>query len=440
MTTENLWLYVNFTNLLNKLAYLYTAEIKYKVTFDLKNSNVLEIFYDKEKKWYNYSFSIQDDKINTLFLSAEKKIFEDKIKTKAKFIKILKNKIDSLIDILQKNWHNFNYKPEVGLFDLEMLSQEIDELNKNEPIKEKEKQDLKKNKKILNQVLIYHEISSQHLINEPHLSENNYILKIGSIDNDNLDLFPKQDKYFSNVSLEATSVPNIYFPWIIIIKIEKTFTFKNINFTIKYTWQELSKDIWLIAKKYYDDYKINADDRLLHFWLRLVEIIKNPYNKNNLTRKTSEQIMIDSNCQKCWSSSSLFNVKLSNVNIKTVMGKFETSTLFPKNIINHKDILTISCKECNNTILNNKELINNIEKRRQYLDTENWISHKTWKPLLDSDCEEVVVKYDIINVDVEFDMTNPMLPKISYEKIVSVWRLIGWSDILMKRSKTFYDR
>jgi len=59
------------------------------------------------------------------------------------------------------------------------------------------------------------------------------------------------------------------------------------------------------------------------------------------------------------------------------MGKFETSALLPENIINHKDILTINCKECNNTMLNNKELIDNIEKRRQYLDAEDWISYKT---------------------------------------------------------------
>jgi len=93
-----------------------------------------------------------------------------------------------------------------------MLSQEIDELNLHSKIEDNKKQDLKKDKKILNQILIYHDISSQYLINEPHLSDNNYTLKIGSIDNDNLELFPKQDKYFSNVSLEVTAVPNIYFP------------------------------------------------------------------------------------------------------------------------------------------------------------------------------------------------------------------------------------
>ena len=438
--TEHLWVYSNFTNLLDKLAYLHTTEKHYKTFLDPKKDTLLELFYDNIKKSYNYKFSIKNLIIKEIFLQSEKKLTDNNIKTKAKFIKLLKSKIDILIDILQKNWYKLSYKPEVWLFDLEMLSQEIDELNLHSKIEDNKKQDLKKDKKILNQILIYHDISSQYLINEPHLSDNNYTLKIGSIDNDNLELFPKQDKYFSNVSLEVTAVPNIYFPWIIIIKIEKTFSFKNINFTIKYTWQELSKDIWLIAKKYYDEYKINADDRLLNFWLKLVEIIKNPYNKDNLTRKTSEQIIIDSNCQKCWSSSSLFNIKLSNVNIKTVMGKFETSALLPENIINHKDILTINCKECNNTMLNNKELIDNIEKRRQYLDAEDWISYKTWKPLLDSDWEEVVVKYDIVDVDVEFDMTNPMLPKINYEKIKSVWKLIGWSDILMKRYKTFYDR
>jgi len=49
-----------------------------------------------------------------------------------------------------------------------------------------------------------------------------------------LDLFPRQDRIFKNVQLEVSAIPNIYFPQISIIKIIKTFEFKDIDFEIIY--------------------------------------------------------------------------------------------------------------------------------------------------------------------------------------------------------------
>jgi len=443
MDLIDLGIYKNFKQLLDKLAYLYTTSKIYVSHFDANQKINVYMFYDSSKKKYNFYFNFEDDKISNLFTKIEKELTFSEIPNKATFVKLLKTKIDKLIKILQTNWYKLSYKPEVWLFDLEMLSQEIDLENKEMNIEEnteEEKEELKKNKKILNQVLLYHEILAQYLYNDPKLKDWNYNIKIWSIKKENLELFPKQDKLFKNVELSVTAIPNIYFPWIIVIKVNKTFEYKNIFFSISYTWQELSKNIWLLAKAYYDKYKKHQDDRILNFWLKLVEIIKNPYSTWNLTKTTASKIIVDSNCQKCWSSSSMFKVKLSNVDIKTFMWKFELSTLYPENIMNYKDILSINCLECNNNLIQDKELISWIKKRRNFLTSENWISHETWKPLLDSDWEEVIVKYDIVELDVEFDITNPMLPKMEYNKILNVWKIIWWSDKELKRSKTFYDR
>ena len=431
MNIKDLWVYQNMTNLISNLSYLHTSDSKYKLALDSKKENYLYFYFDKEKKKYVLEVHVSD-KIK-LKLKTKKAKYTN-IKNKTLFIKLLREKITLLLDILQKSWYVLTYQPEVSIFDLEMLSQEIDDSKE-----ELEEKDLKKNKKILNLVLIYHEIMPQYLSNNPKLENWSYNIKINSIKKENIELFPKQDKYFKNVRLDVSALPNVYFSGIISLKIEKSFIFKWIKFNISYFWQILSKDISVLAKNYYEDYKLAWDDRVLSFSLKLVEIIKNPYNKEHLTKTWKDEVLTRSNCPKCWSSSSLFIVELSNVMIRTKMWKFEVATLYWENVINHKDILSVECYECHNKIIEDKNLKENIIKRRRFLETEDWISFDTWKPLLDSDkAEEIIVKYDIVKIEVEFDTTNPLLPKLEYWKILDVWKIIGWSDLEQKRTKVFY--
>lgn len=445
MDFENLGVYTNFTKLFDKLTYLHTSNKTYSIFFDVQQKNWVYMFYDVYKKKYNFYFKLEDEKINTQFQKIEKESAFSEIPNKMKFSELLRKKIDKLISVLQSNWYKLIYSPEVSLFDLENLSNEIEEQMKEYNIWIIEEldsdKDLKKNKVLLNKILLYHWISATNLLNEPKLNDEwRYKIRISSISLDKIDLFPKQDKLLKNINLDVTAVPNIYFPNISIITIIKKFTFKELDFEIVYEWQNFSNSINIIAKEYYDKYKKHPDDRLLNFSLKLIEIVKNPYNSKNLTKTTAENILIQSNCQKCWSNSWLFHVQLSNVKIKTHMWKFETATLFPENILSYKDILSINCLECWNSLIEDKQLINQIIRRRQFLTWENWISFENWKPILDSDWEDLIVHYDIVELEVEFDSTNPMLPTMNYNKIINVWKITWWSDKTLKRTKTFYDR
>ena len=122
------------------------------------------------------------------------------------------------------------------------------------------------------------------------------------------------------------------------------------------------------------------------------------------------------------------------------MWAYEDASLFPENIIHYREVISIQCYECWNSLVENKRRIENYMTRRDSLGKEDWTSAIHHTPILDDVYwREVLVNYDLLTVEVEFDLTNPLLPDMHYLKIVNTWKVIGWTEPENNQYKSFYQ-
>lgn len=442
MNVKKLQNYTSFTNLTSELLYLHTTLDIYTQDFDNQGKNSIHFFYDLETKTYNFYFKLLDQKVADSFIKLKNETEFSELKNKEEFLLVLKDKIGSLISVMQKNGYKFIHDPEVDLNDLEHLD-EILWLDTNESFDDFEQEDNSKTKRHnLNKILLYHDIMSHTLEREPY--EKNWVMKIrvNSIDYNVINFFPSHNDKFREISVNISWVPNVYFPWLISLKIVKQFEFKEQTYQIIYHSQSLIQQIWKTAKQYYFKFRKarNPNPELLSFSTKLVEIIKNPYSSLHLEKWiTKDQIIDWSQCSKCWSKSSLFNVTLWWVSIKTTMWMYEEATLYTDNIVTYKEILWIQCIECWNHLVNDKLRLEQVKEKRKKIWSEDWTSALHQTPILDEvHSREVIVHYDIMTLEVEFDLTNPLLPELNYNQILSTWRIIWWTEPENWQYKDFY--
>lgn len=445
MNIQNLPNYTSFTNLTNSLLYLHTTNDIFTQKFDNEWKNSLFFFYDVESKTYNFYFKLTDEKVQDSFIKLKKEMNYLELQNKDEFLITLKDKISTLVTIMQKNWYKFTHDPEVDLFDLENIDALIWLSNTDTDLDEfdlESSEDV--NKKInLNKVLLYHNIMWYNLIRDPYESDWVTKIRINDIDYHHVSLYPQENEKFTDIKLDITWTPNIYFASIITLKIVKQFTYKERVYQIIYDSQITLQDVWKIAKQYYLKFKKsrNPNSELLAFSTKLVEIIKNPYCSNHFwSDLTPDQVIERSQCKKCWSKSSIFLVTFWDVTVKTKMWAYEDASLFPENIIHYREVISIQCYECWNSLVENKRRIENYMTRRESLGKEDWTSAIHHTPILDDVYwREVLVNYDLLTVEVEFDLTNPLLPDMHYLKIVNTWKVIGWTEPENNQYKSFYQ-
>lgn len=429
--------YTSFTSLISHLLYLHKTNTIYTQAFDPQAKNSISIFYDKETRTYNFSFKLLDKKVQDAFIKVKKNLEFFELRNKEQFLDSLRNKIEELIFIMQQNGYKFSYKPEITIQDLE----HIDELLGLDPLDafdEKEVEEESSTKKLINSVLIFHSILASNLERFPYEKNDVIKIRIKDIDHENIDLFPPEDVLlFTNVTVNTNISPNLYFSQIVSLNLVKDFEINGTRFQIVYSWNILLKKLWLLTKYYYKNYKEKAErnesflpPHQLEFCKSLLSIIKNPYNSDNFdSRTTSSSIITKSQCKKCGSKSWLFSMLLTNVLVKVKMWTFEEGKLYPNNIISYDDILEITCNECSNPLISNIKKINNIIELRNELNSEDWIHPETGLPILDTtEWREILVIYDTLKVQTTFDTTKPLLPEMSYKKILSTWEIIWWID------------
>lgn len=444
MSIQVLQNYTSFTNLTNSLLYLHTTNDIFIQNFDTKGKNSLYFFYDSNTKTYNFYFKLLDERVADSFIKLEKEKNYFKLQNKDKFLVILKSKINTLISIMQKLWYKFIHDPEVDLLDLQNIDSLVGLDTDNDENNDFDLEtSVEKQKKIhLNNILLYHNIMWYSLIREPYESDWFIKIRINELDYNHISLFPQENKKLSDIQFTITWTPNIYFPNLVTLCVIKQFNYKNTAYQIIYDSQITIQKIWKIAKQYYLNFNKSkkSNPELLNFSIKLVEIIKNPYYSSNFKKDlTSNDVIEKSQCKKCGSKSSIFLVTFWDVTIKTKMGAYEKAILFPDNIITYKEILTIQCYECGNNLVENKKRLENYELKRNYLGEEDWTSAIHHTPILDDiHGREVLVNYDLLTVEVEFDLTNPLLPNMHYLKIINTGKVIWWTEPENKQYKSFY--
>lgn len=423
--------YKSFQELSNELVYM--NKVKDIFSVSLGSSKILIYMFFKEDRKYCYEFIIKDDNIlkklkNTAFI-----IKKERISNKAAFLNKLKKNIDIIIPILQQNNYKLSFTPEINLFDLENIEDEFG-INNDNIIKEDNAE-----RSLVNKVILFHNILSQNLVRSPFKRNWRYIVEINSLSMSNAVLFPEEDKYFENIDFLAEAAPNLYFPNIITLKVKKDLDYKNIPFSIIFSSQSTIQNYAKIAQEYYIYYKDTKKEQALSFSTKLLSVIKNPYNTENMGEINPEEVIKLSQCSKCNSTSSMFSAIIGTVDIETKMSSLQSYSLYPENILEYKDVLQVKCAECGNILFEDKAILQKIKDKREKIKSENWINPETNIPLLDSPEERaVVVKYDLIELDLEFDTTNPSQPKAILSTIQDVWKITGWLDKQTKTYTSFY--
>lgn len=444
MNVQTLQNYTSFTNLTSSLLYLHTTNDIFIQKFDNEWLNSLYFFYDLDTKTYNFYFKLLDKNISSAFIQLKKETNYLELQNKDDFLVELKDKISTLVSLMQKEWYKFVHDPEVDLFDLQNINSLIwlessDEDEENFDLDTSEET---QRKQYLNRVLFYHNIMWYNLIREPYISDWFTKIRINELDYNHISLFPTENEKLTDIQLLITGTPNIYFSSLITLNVTKQFKYKDVPYQIIYDSQVTIQEIWQVAKQYFLRFQKSKkpNPELLTFSTKLVEIIKNPYCSNHFGKDlTSDKVIERSQCKKCNSKSSIFLVTLWDVTIRTKMGAYEEATLFPQNIITHREILSIQCYECQNYLVENKRRVENYLTRRDTLWKEDWTSAINPTPILDDVYwREVLVNYDFLTVEVEFDLTNPILPEMHYLKIVNTWKIIWWTEPENKQYKSFY--
>jgi len=410
--------YTSFQELTNDLVYMNKTNDVYSISLGTTKVRIQMLYSDTKK--YCYYFDIQDKEVLKKIAKTKFLLKKEKLSNKAAFLNSLKKSIDVIIPILQQSNYKLSFSPEIALFDLENISQEygLNELDLSD-------NDYDDNRILVNKVMLYHNILPQNITKSPYEKDGIYIVEINSLSIKQALLFPQEDKYFKNIDLSCNGSPNLYFPGVLTIQVSKYLEYRGIR--VKILFESLSpiQNYAKIAQQYYSYYKENKIEGVLSFSMKILSIIKNPYTSENFGELTPEDAISMSQCPKCNSSSSMFKIHMSQVDVSTSISGVDACIIKPENILEYKDILKIECDECSNNILEEKAFMQKIIDKRGSLKVEDWENPETGIPLLDSqEPREVILKYDMIELEVEFDTTNPFQPKPILSDIIKTGSVI----------------
>lgn len=436
--TLQLPIFVSYTNLVEQLSYLHTTSQILIQPLDKDKKNVIYIFYTKENKTYNFYFTLNDEKVLNTYLRKNSYLEFWNIKNKELFLQELQKQVNNVIESMKHHWYKFEYKPSVTISDLENL----DEIFNSDDIFEELITQTDNKEQDLSTILLTHNIMQWDLLDRPYFEGGRWIITIKNITPEHVRLVLNKEYKSTNISIEC--YPNILFPDLINIKLQKNFSYQNTNYVILYQQQLLTTQLLLLAKKYYNQFKVTQLTENAVISKKFLEIIQNPYTSDSLAKWINTQVIYQkSGCPKCGSKSNMFKIHLWDVHVKMFLSSSTPAIIIPKNIIDYKSILNISCSECNNVIINNQQEINKIQSNRTLLWKEDWTNSLHSKPLLDDPVgRDVIVIYDELIVECEFDTSNTLYPKLVFSDILEKWSILWWIDIETREEKMFinYDK
>lgn len=430
---QDLGIYKSFQELSNDLVYMHRTSKSFIIYMGPKKDIKIQMKFNRVTK-YQYSIDIEDPNLKAFFEVSGINPVRLKLSNKTAFLNRLQADIESLIKYLQSKNYKMFFTPEVNLFDLENIDADFGLEGMYEAEVEEDE-----GQKLFNKVILFHNIPNYNIAYSGK-RDNVYVVEVNSLQMNICQLFPQEDSYLKDISLDVKGIPNVYFPGLVSIEITKSFSYRDIQCVVEYKGQDLIQNYASITKQYFGHYKRNPQkDAPLSFATKLLAILKNPFQEENFKNIQIDSISQKSQCKKCGSTSGMFKIVFSMVDIQTEMWAFAAKPLLVSNIKNHKEILQVKCLECDNEILKDTKKFLEIEERRDEIWTEDWRDPDTKIPILDNREEtSVTVRYDTMELEVEFDQTNPVLPKMIQSKIIGVWRVVGWRDFKTGIYKSFY--